>query len=389
MPFPASRTTAALNELYTNTFEAFDPNIIDLTAKSSPMLYAAQPDWLDFYKTKPIAHHTITPVLDTLEAESIPWDGESAVTVNATRTPRGAYWEPANYQHGAAITWREVMESRDPYEVHDILETRLYQAYKRSVETLGRDIWKGHTTNALRVLSLHEAVFPTLNVEEDGSAIDTGDAIVGQPKWTFRQTTSTYAGVARTAFTSETAGGTNWENLSVSLDPDHSTSTGVFDSTSGTLGLMYGILDYMYEMTAEGLDYPDLIVMSRRPYTDYKANLQNFIRYSRNDTEKRGVNFAIDNVMFHQAVVIVDDNCRFTYNIGDAVSTQPEAIFLLNTGGGRYLEICADPAANFSKSDFYSEADTPLNSKCLVVWRGMNRVLAPHRQCVMFNYAGT
>ncbi len=389
MAFPASRTTAALNELYTNTFEGYDPNIIDLTAKNSPMLFAAQPDWLDFYETKPIAHHTITPVLDTIEAESIPWDGESAVIVNSTRTARGAYWEPFNYQHGAAITWREMMESRDPYEVHDILETRLYTAYKRSVETLGRDLWKGNATNALRVLSYHQGILPKAAVDQTTGSTQTGNsshAIVGQPKWTFRQANNTYAGVARSPFTSETAGGTNWENLSVSIAGADSVHQSSFGLTSGAPNDLFTVFDYMYEMTAEGLDYPDLIVMSRKPYTDYKAAAINFVQYQRQDTEKRGMNFTIDNLMYHQAVVIVDDNCRFTTAIGDASTSFPDAIFMLNT---EYLQICADPAANFARSDFYSEADTPLNSKCVVVWRGMNRVLGPHRQCVLFNYGGT
>lgn len=388
--FPASRDTAALNELYTNTFEDYDPNIMDLTAKNSPLLYASQPDWLDFYTTKPIAHHTISAVLDTQEPESIPWDGESSVTVNAARTPRGAYWSPANYQHGAAITWREMMESRDPFEVHDILETRIYQAYKRSVETLGRDMWKGNAANALRVLGLHQGIYPKKAVNADGTtAQDGSESVLTFAKWQFRQANNSYAGVTRTPFTADGVGGSNWENLSVSMDDDlNGLSTAVFALSSGVPNGVYTFFDYFYEMCAEGLDYPDLVVMTRKPYADYKAGLTNFIRYSRTDTEKRGTNFAIDNLMFHQAVVIVDDNAKYTATVPGDVQTGStgDNVHFINTGNGMYLELAADPAANFARSDFYSDSDTPLNSKCLVVWRGMNRVLGPHRQGVWFDY---
>lgn len=390
MAFPASRTTAALNELHTSTYEEYDPRIIDLTAKSSPILFAAQPDWLDFYKLKPLGHHTIGSVLDTLEDEATPWDGESSTPVTAARVARGTYWEPANYFKGAGITWREVMEARDPYEHLDILDQRVYVAYKRLVETLARDLWRGNAANALRITGYHQGIYPKSNVASATGSTSTSLIIDQEPKWTFRQANNTYGGVARSAFTAEDVGGTNWENLSVNLDLDfHGDSVSTFTNSSGTAGRLYTIMDYLYEMCAEGLDYPDLVVMSQRVYSDYKAGMLPYLRWQRTGTEQRGANFTIENLMYQKAVVIVDNNCRFTTAIGDASASTPDAFFFMNTGGGEYLEIAADPAANCSMSDFYSDSDTPLNSKCLVVSRIRNRVLGPHRQLVAFNYGGT
>lgn len=380
MPFPANRTTAALNELYTNTYEEYDPKIIDLTARSSPMLYASQPDWLNFYRVKPLGHHVIGAVMDTLEEEATPWDGESSTPVNASRVARGNYWAPSNYFKGAGITWREVMESRVPYELLDILDQRVYVAFKRTVETLGKDIWRGSTNNALRILGYHQALFPW-----DQQA--TG--FLALAKWQFRQANNTYADVARVPFTAEDVGGTNWENLSANMGTTTSSLTGLgFANTTSGPNDNFKAFDLFYELCAEGLDYPDLIVMTRRPYTDYKAAVQGYLRYGRTDTESRGINFAIDNVMYHQAVIIVDDNARYTQATGSVViaTEGAENIHFFNTGDGEYMEIAADPAANIAMSDFYSDSDTPLNSKCLVVTRIRNRVMGPHRCGVLFGY---
>lgn len=359
MAFPASRpASGALTAQILTAYETFQPKVRDIASTETILLGLAQQ--MGLVDEGDFNHHEIEGIIDEIDSEVKSFKRYDTLSTHATKGAVAAYWDFANYATPISIAWEEEQEYGGPMKLIDNSETRFYKAGRGIGQRLETDMFYGNVADGNNITGMEQAL-PAVA----GSSVATVATFLAAKRWQFRQTTSTYAGVARTAFTSATAGGTGWEGLSAIV-----TNTGIGATLS--IGIANGtpsdglkVMTHFYYACRRGGNEPNLLISDALPWEQYEYAAMGQIRFLPENVAANEFKLTFANRMFKSAVWAYTDKALASGLTGSATAGMG-MIYFLNTTSWK-LKIKA--GANMALSDFVR----PQNQMAVVaqmLWRG-------------------
>ena len=386
MAFPASRASSgALNSQAASTIDAYTKKVHDIVRKE--MLLVQLADKMDFYKVKQTSHHRIDNVVESEDSQATAFSGFDTLPNGAPKGSQGVYWDYKNY--AAPVSWAltDDYDMNNPFTVVDQLEVKTYKALVGLGKRIDLDMVGGSVADSKKINGLEQMIAPFNPA--------TATAVLNAKKWEFRQSTNTFGGVARAAFTADGVGGTNWENVSCNfkesvateLDDATITNNDRFgwneDVTFQQPTAAYQLFEHVYLMCTYGLDRPNLILSTTLPYEDYSRMGAPLIRYSRSGTDMSGMNLAFGDVGYKGADWGFSENFAATGLIGNATADM-NMIYLLNTDT---IELEVTEGCDFAATEWVP-GQAQLASTMYVIWRGQFVCTDPRKNGVCFGYNG-
>lgn len=354
MAFPASRDSSGqLNTLYSTAFESVAKKAQDLVYKETVGLWAAQE--MGFYKTGNYSHHHIVPVIDKDDVSVVSFTNYDTLPTTATIGARSAYFGFANYDTNITISWQDEMDMHDPYQITDHVENVTFKAYRALGARLDQDFFWGqnNTGTTKNILGLEQALPPVTQL--------TTNPVLTAKRWEFRQATNTYGGVARTAFTADGVGGTNWEHNSVDFEADVTNGTGAnesdFQLDSNVPNAALKLLNHFIHICTYGDMGPDLIISTFRPVEDLQSLSTSLLRFGRNGAEAKGSDLGVKEVYYKGIRWLATEKAQasgLAPDGGGTTSAGADLIYFLTTSVVRWL---VHAAADFARTDFVTPVD--------------------------------
>lgn len=234
---------------------------------------------------------------------------------------------------------------------------------------------------------LETAVFAEDHITNDATTATTYMA---------RQAGNVYAGIDRAPFTSATAGGTNWENISMSLsaaDAARNTNLSgpawtdgtdnVFKFTSGAASLCLKALDNALMMTADGGGMgADLGLWTRQPFLDYASMYPSHVQYTMTSGATGEYNLKAETIKHGSMTIGWSDEFQHSGTAADA-PVNGQLMYLLSSDA---ICILTENGWNFASRPWLP-AQKQMASSMYLVWRGFNLVTNPRKHAVLFDYA--
>lgn len=358
---------------------------VDVVSKGYPLLKILLAK-ADVRKNLPYSEAIrLMDVLNTAEAYSY-YDSVSTTPVQGTTAGEITY---CNYSSPLAMSEQE----EDEFTSDEAIANRMKQMVVQTELGFGRrlciDMYAGNGSNAKRITGLEQIIHAkSHSLYSATDSIDVSTNIPGGDHWRYRQTTSSYAGITRAAYTADEAGGTGWENLSCNWkNTDGGAETNKLGiDTSAPYGPSSGLrnLVQIFNVAAYGLGgSPDLIVCSPRAYNDYEFAVQTKQVIYRTPTYYGDGELTLEGLAFKGRTLIYDEWAK-TWGVtsSDATTNNP-LIYGINT---ETLGFEIDARKNFNLSVAKSPVDQ-FASVQFMRWRGQLRCVSPRNQFVIFNYA--
>lgn len=377
MAFPASRPgSGALTTQAVTAIEAFRNQAMDIVRPQFLLLQLAQK--YGFYKVNRTSHHRIDAVIDQMANQTVAFDGYDPLPNGGVKGAQGVTFAYANYASPVSYAWTETEEMRDPYQYLDFLEVKTYKAVTDLANRIDLDACYGNTADAKKINGLEQICYPK----------DQTTTGLNLKAWQHRQANNTYGGVARTAFTADGVGGTNWENLSCNMKATVSgiASPYTFGFSSSTNPNIPNdanvMLNHIYQLATYGLDQPDVIFSTNLPYEHYSNSMQGLQRYPRTSDDTLSVNLGFTGLRFRQADWAANDRYGTSGLNGDASTAGRDVLYLLNTST---LMLEVSETADFAMTDEYG-SNAQLVGVMWALWRGQFVCLDPRKNAILYNY---
>lgn len=262
MAFPASRLTATSSwtALAAGAFESVvDQGAVqDYILKECPMFYII--DQMGMMREGAYSHSSIVRVSETDDSQPKSFTGLDTLSKGTVQAPRAMVYPFYNYDINVTIPWEDEITLTGAEALGDYVEETTFKQARALGARMSDDMVHGNQSDAKNFLGLEQMIVTVA----DSTGGLTGD------RWRYRQATNTIGGVARTAWTSATAGGTGAENVSVDIaaactaSPASTFSLGTNQNGSEAIQLLNHIINVCtYEATT-----PDLILSDWKPQED-------------------------------------------------------------------------------------------------------------------------
>lgn len=300
------------------------------------------------------------------------------------------------YSSPLAMSEQEELE----FTSTDAIANRMKEMVVQTELGFGRrlciDTYAGNVVNSLRITGLEQIIAQASHLDESGNAYTNTAALKaatnnpGSAHWHYRQATNTYAGITRTAWTGDEAGGTGWEALSVNWDHNTAGTNKIGISSTapyGPNGAIQNLIE-IHNVAQYGLGGgPDLYVCSPDAYNDYEFAVETKQLIYRTPTYYGDGELTLEGLSFKGRTLVYDEWAK-TYNTlaaitGTAGIQNAPLIYGINTSTLGYV---IDGRKNFSISANKSPVDQ-FASVSFMQWRGQLRCVSPRNQLVAFNYA--
>ena len=371
----ASRRTANFNTLYSTAIERwYDPGKVqDTIFNATPLL------WILSQVAKQTGRWSYDTVVSLLESKSSGVDSfqyYDTVSTAPSKGPQSARFPLANYSGPLTISWQEEVENRDPHRMADRIQVALEQLELTMAERMNLDMYLGNASNSKNLLGLEQAVAGFDQSHTVGAAAN---------RYTFRRQTNSYGGITRTAWTSDTAGGTGWENLSVDFAGAGGSATNDFKYSSGAPDVGLKELSDLYNFCSQGVVHPDIGIWSNAPFRDYENAAQEKMQIRKDSDEFRGVNLGFENLKY-KAMTVIRDETAVTQNATGAIGNETNGsqnAYLLNT---RFMKLLVEDDFDFALGPPRAPVDQHATVRHLV-WRGQVINCNPRYSGRIFDYS--
>lgn len=348
MAFPASRpASGALTTQALTAYETFQPKVRDIASTETILLGLA--DLMGFQEEGDFSHHEIEGIIDEIDATVTSFKRFDTLPTQATRGAVAAYWGMANYATPVTIAWEEEQEYAGPMKLIDGAETRFYKAGRGIAQRLETDLFTGSQIDTNNIDGLEQAIHPKNGVDTALGTMNSVTEVLAAARWQFRQTTSTYAGVARAAYTSATAGGTGWENLSGNMSNAAIGATLDLSQSSGTPSDGLKIMAHFYYACRRGGNEPDLLISTGNLWEQYENAAFGLLRINTTGVAPDKFTMSLGNRMFKSALWAFTDKAAASGIAGDASTAGWNQIYFLNTS---VMRLKIKNTANMALSEF-------------------------------------
>lgn len=303
------------------------------------------------------------------------------VSTAASKGAQAGRLTVANYSIPLPMSQEEEWEFTSEEAIADRLQELVEQQQLTLADRLALDLYKGNDAKSTNVVGLEQALFAETHLNNSGSAASSLAYI--NDLWRTRQTTSTYAGITRTAFTAAETGGTGWENVSIDFLNDATNRIGY---SSGAPNTELQVFTQAYNFASRGVIHPDLILSDDTPFDDYEFAAQEKMQLQKESSAFGDVNLGYDNMKFKNAIWIRDANAK-TQNAtsspsGSDATNGKGNIYFLNT---KMMDLAVDSRADFSLTPARQMADQHA-AVMHMLWRGQLIVRNPRFMARIFDY---
>lgn len=320
--------------------------------------------------------------LNTAEAYSY-YDSVSTAPIAGAKAGEVPW---AMYAAPLAMSEQEELEFTSETAIADRMKELFVQTELGFGRRLCIDFFAGSITNSKRINGLEQIIFPANHSGYDGTtAIGVGTNSPGGNDWKYRQTTSTYAGITRIAFTAMDTAGTGWENLSVNWLDDTAGANRLDISSTAPYGPGGGLknLIEIFNVAQYGLGGgPDILVCSPVAYNDYEFSVMTKQLVYRVPNAFTGADLTFEGLNFKNKLMIYDEWAK-SYNVQGGVATANNPlIYGLNSNT---LKFVVDKRKDFSVGAT-KEPYAQFAGCAQMQWRGQLICSSPRNQFVVFNY---
>lgn len=369
----ASRRTANFNTLYSTALERwYDAGRVqDTIFEPTPFL------WILNQACKETGRWSFDVVVNILESKNAGVDSfqyYDPVSTAPSKGPQSARFPLSNYSGPLSISWQEEVENRDPHRIADRIEVALEQLELTMAERMNVDAYGGNVTNSTNIIGLEQALGATAQSHALGSAAD---------QWQYKQSTNSYGGITRTAWTAPLGvGGTGWEALVADFaagagNAFQYTSTGAMDT-----GLIE--LNDIYMFASKGIIHPDLGLFSNSPFRDYESAGQQKMQLQNRSDEFRGLQLGYENLMYKSMTIIRDETAttqNATAAIGNETNGSQNAYGLTT----KFWKLLVEDDFDFALGPVRGPVDQHSTVRHMV-WRGQPVCCNPRHQFRIQDY---
>ncbi len=307
------------------------------------------------------------------------------VSTSPSKGAQAARFTVANYSAPIPMSLEEEWEFTSPEAVANRLEELVEQQQLTLADRLAVDLYKGNDAKSTNVVGLEQAVFAQDHLNNSGSAVTSGSVAYINDLWRTRQTTSSYGGITRTAFTSATAGGTGWENVAVNF-VNGTDNSFAYSGTNGAPNAALQVFHQVYNFCSRGIIHPDLILSTDQPFDDYEFGAATKMRLHKDSSAFGDLQLGYDNMKFKNAVWIRDANAA-TQNAtsspsGSDATNGDGNVYVLNT---KFMDLAVDTRADFALTPTRQIADQHAGVMHML-WRGQLICKNPRYLGRIFDY---
>jgi hypothetical protein len=367
--------SGALSTQFTHAVERYNKTVQDLVRRDIKALNLFKA--MNIYKESRLPMAEINPMIESRDVPVTRFTtGYETLPTVAAKGAQAYYIEYSNYAAPVAMSWVEEKKIRDPYQMIDLAKTRLYKAGAQVGETIDQDIYWGTINDAASIFGLEQIIFPK---EQRSTATGLAN-LVGAAPWQFRQAdNSTYAGIARAAFTAEDVTGTGFENASVNLIAS-TAGTNAADFSLATNG-GYRAFNHFYDILCYGNEYPDIILSGRAPAEDYERQAAALINIQRSDESAQAANLGFSTRYFKGALWLSYERTNQS-GLTNSLASTVLNLYLLNTS---FMRMEVDVEGDLALTEWNRNAGQ-LAAAAQVLFRGQLIVDNPKYFGVAFNY---
>lgn len=383
----ASRTdSGAYNTKYTHVIESWfnGDRAQDVVFKPTPYLWLLNA----MARPRPLGPDlTIRLLMD--ESEGVDsFEYYDTVSTSPSKGAQAGRLGVANYSGPVAMSWQEEMEFTAPTQIADRIREYITQVEMTFAQRFGKDVYRGSVSKSTNIEGLEQMFAAATHLQNGGGAATATTVItngeIPTDRFRVRQTTGTYAGITRTAYTSADTGGTGWEHACINMF-GQSTSPAALPFgfvTGGAPNYALKLLHAGYDLASWGIDHPDLIVSTLKPYQDYIFAAQEKMEVTVVPGQFGDAQLSFNNIKFRGAMWIYDEMAKSYDTSGVADSAALDNVYLLNTD---YVHFVPDSRANMVLGDPRTPVDQHAGVRHML-WRGQHMTDNPRAGCRLVNY---
>lgn len=317
--------------------------------------------------------------------------GYETTTPTATDAPHGAPIRDAKYLSSIQVSEIDLMDADNMNSVTGIVASRYYKKWVAIEKDWDEDmIVANNVSNSGRIYGLEQLIPPyqQKTMTGDGRAMKL---------WELRQCANTVQGVARTAWTSATAGGTGFESISFDgrTYSSGTTKTATYAAeadakfaitTSLTPNPALQMLLHLCFLASDGGDTIDALLMSPTPYEDLMNAEAGKIRYM---DDPEGSNGAFKYARYRDYFCIGSSNFRLSGLIGTTNSAALPTAGVDVIWGINFQTLAMKFASNgfFRETDWKEVPMSPLAYYMAFFVAGQHKLVGrPDRNFCWYNY---
>lgn len=376
----AGFSTANWNSLATAVLPKWlnQKSVQDIVHRATPFL------WYMFGKARyaELPHDLLIRLNESRGGNVTRFQYYGLVSTAPTKGAGAARLDVTQYSAPVTISLQEMLELTSPEAMIDYLQLITKKQLLAMGRMLAEDIFRGNAVNSLSILGMEQWAY-ALSQWDNSSATYTVPSALAyiNDRWRARQATNAVGGITRTGYTDADTG-TGWENVAIDFDPSGS-DVDTFGFTSGAPNAAMVALQQGYNFASYGIEKPDCIVSTQKPYDDYVNGLQGKITIFKEEDSMKDVHYGFANVKYQNAIWFPDD---FAISYDDVGSVDEAAgtdkLYILNTN---YTYIQGDSRLNFALSDELKPLDQHAFTRH-ILWRGQLVSENPQTLAVLFNY---
>lgn len=330
--------------------------------------------------------HTQTLAVNQLDQGGVTWfDHLDTIAAPAQDGPQAASWYRAQCAKG--LSYSATQEADNKNGNVDLGAFAVDSMMQDFLKDWNRTLVIGGGSASKQPDGMESALPAITHITNDATTAVTYMA---------RQATNIYAGIDRSPYTSATAGGTGWENVSLDLDASTNTALAgpawadqtdnVFKFTSGAASLCLKALDNAILMAADGGGTaPDIGLWTRQPFLDYCSMYPSHVQYTMTGGATNEYNLKADTIKHGSMVIGWSDEFQdsgTSQGTGYGAAANGEKMFLINSDTTCLL---TEEGWNFASRPWLA-AQNQMASSLYVVWRGFNMFTNPRKCATLFNY---
>ncbi len=328
MAFPATQDPSTLNSLASGIFPSVAEGVRDLIKKEIPMFYILEKMGVE--KVGNWGARYLVRVQETDDSEPTSFTGLDTLSKGTVQGVRSAIFNFANYDINVTIPWEDELILTGAEALGDLVEETTFKQCRSLGGRMSDDMVHGNQSNSKNCIGLEQSVITKVH--------DTTGTAYSSPRWQFRQTTSTYGGVARVAHTA-TSGGTGFESLSVDLADLSAAPESTFKSaTLGAPTELHSMFTrFVNCLTYEGTS-PDYMLSTWLPQEDMSNASFGYQRIQQGDKDD-GLDIGINIARYKGLTWYASE--KFAHSLvsptGGTVPTITDIIYVLNSKSWSYL----------------------------------------------------
>lgn len=273
--------------------------IQDFQKKDNAVFQMAQD--LEILKGSDLGYAEIRPHITTNNLTATPFGKGTTLPTTIPELFGATRYQYANYASPVQFDFVQLEEAGGYEEQIPVIESTMYLAAQATGNTFEQDIVWGNSADPLRMLGLEQFITPTAAVANDLSTLNTTAELLAVKRWALRQSTNTVGGTTRAAWTSATTGGTGFENLSLNWTTTTAGTFGFAATTANQLNNACLGFAHVYNLTRQGVEFPDVILSTQKPFEDAAAMGTPFIQVSRQDAADSTINWGFGGIRYRQA----------------------------------------------------------------------------------------